>query len=848
MNKRILLNFLVLFSMLLLATNAFAILDSGQIKIFAVTEDEKGMAADLFLYSIPGDGEVAFITSNSLVGKDTQTTGNIALKIAQKKTGVAINQNNFIFDIKANASEVDGPSAGAAMTLLAYSLLSEKKIQSDIGITGTINSDGSVGMVGGVYAKAQAASEIGIKLLMIPKGEASQVIKETGKVVSINLLEYGPDNLGMKIVEVGTIDEVLKFAYSSIDSIKVDTTVTSSYFVPEAIQYKPALEPMKQLSKNYIERAKSAISDAKKELEVTTLDDATRSTFYSKIGGAERDIELAQIYLDQNYLYSAANYAFNSTLTALTIKEISANPSLLEKDSTILNSMISSLRVDIKSTEEKADFIPFDKIEWIIGAQQRIAYAKNALSTAEQVTFLPTDDSETIEEGLIKKVYDFVSAEAWTTTAKDFIIEAQKSNLKKQPMFKDDFVSQVKTKILSVEQTLIDSNIPSDIVRESQRRIDSAKISFDNNFFFAALYDAYFADSFVQAYVERKDLDPTQLLDAMEKKVSDSHNLNSFWANVYLDHAKFFLQNAIFEKSSERQNNMVANLETGYDLAILSNYIESANEIVDNYLSNNQLQDYVSSKPIIDIQYTKVDSISNYLVILLVALIILLVALITIGIKSRKRVFINYSKADKLNALLNRLDKALSQKKITDTEYFFMKKKYESEFSQMKNFASERSKITLNIDESRAKLRALERGMKDLKKHYRAGLILPTDYEKSLTEDAQEIVEIRKQISDYENELKNKRGSFNRRKSFLYSCPNDFKSSLEKSSRKRASSANKLSFSGKVSKSKKPIGARRLLHSKDSSVKGTKEIEKEQIAEEKREERERKRLIKKSKE
>ncbi|MFA5742182.1 MAG: S16 family serine protease, partial [Candidatus Izemoplasmatales bacterium] len=147
MDKRILfvaLIFIIFFG------NVFAVLDTGSLKIFAVTEDGKGMAADLRLDTFPGSGYVTFVTSNingadhPLIGNDTQTTGNIALKIAKAKlvgaaSGTDFGKYNYQFDIIANATEVDGPSAGAAMTLLAYSVLSERKIPTGVGLTGTIN-------------------------------------------------------------------------------------------------------------------------------------------------------------------------------------------------------------------------------------------------------------------------------------------------------------------------------------------------------------------------------------------------------------------------------------------------------------------------------------------------------------------------------------------------------------------------------------------------------------------------------------------------------------------------------------------------------------------------------------
>jgi uncharacterized protein len=377
-------NFIFFIILICILSFTFAILPEGEIKVFAVTEKEEGMVANLYLFTMPGTGEIAFITSNSLVGKDTQTTGNIAIELAQNKTGVFTNNNNFIFDILANASEVDGPSAGAAMTLLAYSLLSEKQLNPEIGITGTINSDGSVGAVGGIGPKALIASEIGIKLFMIPAGQAIAYISEDGKNRSVNLLTYGPEKLGLKVVEVASIDEVLDYAYKSIDSIKVDTNASTKTFIPDAINYPKELNPMLDISQGYIKRAKEAIDRAEKELELTDLDDAKRLAFYSQLGEAKRDIDLSQIYLDQNYLYSAANYSFNALITADTIRLIAQSPSLLSKTSKVLELKISNLKKEISDLKKEMVFIPINKFEWLIGAQQRIAYAENALVLVEK--------------------------------------------------------------------------------------------------------------------------------------------------------------------------------------------------------------------------------------------------------------------------------------------------------------------------------------------------------------------------------------------------------------------------------------------------------------------------------
>ncbi len=791
---------------------AFAILPSGEIKIFAVTEDERGMAADLILYTIPGTGEVAFITSNSLVGKDTQSTGNIALLIAQGKSGVLAQSKNFIFDIKANASEVDGPSAGAAMTLLAYSLLSEKIVSPDVGITGTINSDGSVGVVGGVYPKAKVASEQGIKLFMIPRGEANQIIKENDKVESINLLNYGPEKLGMKIVEVTTIDDVINYAYTNINEINVDPGQELTSFVPEAIAYKQRLAPMKEISQEYLDKARNAIDEAKKELEITNLDESIRSAYYPQLGVAERNLELSQIYLDQNYLYSAANYAFNARVLAGTIATIAANPSLLNSESNILGIKVSSLRDELISIKKEFVFIPLDNYEWVIGAQQRIAYAENALNNLKLDRPISAEEDE--QTVLFDRVYDFVSAESWLEVTADFLNEAKKSTVKKQVVFTDDIISQVDSKIKATETLLKDANVSQATLEESTRRLNAAKISFNNGFYFAALYDAYFAESFVLADLRKLSIDDLQ--PAVESLINDNKNIDSIWGSLFLDHSIFFLRNAVFEGSINRFSARDASLSTSYDLAFLAGKLEEANLRVEEYLAFTEMEDYVSNDPIIEVTYVKKDSLSPLLVGLLLLLIFLLLFLIFIGSRSSKKGFHgSINRAEKINSVLNRLDKALAHKKITQEEYFHLKKKYEDEFNLINIARSKRSKITLDLDESRAKQKALEKGLKDLKKHYKSGLILPEDYERHLSDVGSEIVEIKGHIKQFEEDLRETR----------------------KVSAKKISEMNSLKTITKQKK-KKPS---------DFDVKGTEEIGIEEMELEKKEKENRRLLLKKFK-
>ena len=66
----------------------------------------------------------------------------------------------------------DGPSAGAAITLVIYSLLTNKKIKNNFALTGEINLQGCVTAIGGLDLKILGGIRAGVKCFLYPKDNA----------------------------------------------------------------------------------------------------------------------------------------------------------------------------------------------------------------------------------------------------------------------------------------------------------------------------------------------------------------------------------------------------------------------------------------------------------------------------------------------------------------------------------------------------------------------------------------------------------------------------------------------------------------------------------------------------
>jgi hypothetical protein len=170
----------------------------------------------------PGQERI-LVQTTPLMGIVFQDAANTAVYVARNRTGVSLAGSDVIFSIEAEhqISAVDGPSAGALMTLIMISALESQPINPAVTLTGTIDRDGHIGAVGGVVEKATAAKESGKTTFLLPKenSEFVQYTKKTSSFGGFTLVEQVPErisapdyikkNIGIDVVVVDSIDDVL---------------------------------------------------------------------------------------------------------------------------------------------------------------------------------------------------------------------------------------------------------------------------------------------------------------------------------------------------------------------------------------------------------------------------------------------------------------------------------------------------------------------------------------------------------------------------------------------------------------------------------------------------------------
>ena len=297
--------------------NAVEIVKNNSVSIYvpAVERTEtgyRGVLARLETIVRPGSGHV-FIDTFPLTEIDTQSSARIAKEAVKETLGIALEDVDVYFIIRSDSPIVGGPSAGAAMATSLLAALLNLSINQSVIMTGTINLDGSIGPVGGLLEKAQAAAAGGVGLFLIPKGQRiiyeQRTEKEklplgieiiTSHPVRIDLVTYAKENWGLDVVEVENVREAL--AYFTGYEIK-----THKVTLGENIELKNA---MRELSNGFLREVRRELERVEQNLSNVFLSLREKRLVESLVQNAAEELDTAKKLFDSGLYYSASSRTF----------------------------------------------------------------------------------------------------------------------------------------------------------------------------------------------------------------------------------------------------------------------------------------------------------------------------------------------------------------------------------------------------------------------------------------------------------------------------------------------------------------------------------------------------------
>lgn len=379
MEKKRVVYLSLLFSLALLCS--LSVSAEQSMKLLAVEESALGAIgtiADLHLKTVNGKGEV-YTATFPLTEMDTQISTRVAKDIACEYADKKCNNIDFLYTIKSNSSIIGGPSGGAALAVLTVAELNGKKVDEKISITGTINSGGIIGPVGGLVQKIKAASVAGLSAVLIPKGTRYyDMMNKSNITKTIDLVEFGKD-LNITVVEVSTLGEAYSyFIHTKYVEGKIDVQVDPGYE-----------KTMKTLAEMLCSRTE--------ELKIDADENTTKE--------AENLTRKAKKSYDNKEYYASASYCFGANLLYQQVRYENLSETKLAEKIKELNSRIKNFKVK--------DYESITDLQIYMVVKERLSEAENWLVLANQsIEDYKFEDAQKDLAYANERVY---SAEVWSS-------------------------------------------------------------------------------------------------------------------------------------------------------------------------------------------------------------------------------------------------------------------------------------------------------------------------------------------------------------------------------------------------------------------------------------------------
>lgn len=153
---------------------------------------------------MPGSGDLMLTGQLGDVMKESARAGISYIRSVSSRYDIPedfFEKHDIHVHIPEGAVPKDGPSAGITMATAMLSAVTEKKVRSDLAMTGEITLRGRVLPIGGLKEKLLAAKSAGIKTVLVPKKNTVDVEELSTEITK-----------GLEIIPVENMDEVLKAA------------------------------------------------------------------------------------------------------------------------------------------------------------------------------------------------------------------------------------------------------------------------------------------------------------------------------------------------------------------------------------------------------------------------------------------------------------------------------------------------------------------------------------------------------------------------------------------------------------------------------------------------------------
>jgi len=447
-----------------------------------------------------GSGRV-FVDTLPLTQIDMQGSARLAVKVAnslvENDEECDINPYNYdyFFVVRTSSPIIGGPSAGAVMTAAVISLLENWTIDDKTVMTGMINPDGSIGPIGGIIQKIDAAYSVGATRFLIPKGQGTYIetitetVSEGGwtqiitRQVSRNVTDYAWENYGMDVKEVEDINDVLLYLTGwEFPTVQSEDRITTEDYT----------DSMKPLAINLLAEARNSYKNASSSFNNSNI--PNRYPFYYKnqvtniLNNAQQNLQESQDWFEQELYYTSTSNSFQSLIDSRFVTYACIYFNSNDKDF-----YVKSLLDEVKNLHDKkselaknSEIYGMITLQCIGAAQKRAADSEVYISEAED-----SYQSSDYLTALYKIAYamERSASVGWWINISSSFKETGEINSSMIEELAGEYIEDAQQAVIYSSVILQEMGRTSNYLNEAEELLEAAKTSREKGYPAAALFE-----------------------------------------------------------------------------------------------------------------------------------------------------------------------------------------------------------------------------------------------------------------------------------------------------------------------------------------------------------------------
>jgi uncharacterized protein len=493
----------------------------------AVASTDKGYVGVMSTITVtiqsPGSGKV-FVDTLPLTQVDMQGSARLAVKVASalvkndENCDVNPSLYDYFFVVRTDAPVIGGPSAGGIMTVATVALLQNWSLDEHTVMTGMINPDGSIGPIGGILYKIDAAYNVGVKRFLIPKGQGTylETVRETVtnngwtstqiKTVTRNVVDYVKEKgYDIQVVEVEDVVQAINnFTGYVFSSNYYDGKMKSEEYLNAFFSLSSSLL---EESQSLYENASILFTESSDNIPNRVMD-WDRFTWIYPNSEIKNFLDQAKLLKDESETWFEREMYYTSTtksfLSLINSRYVIYACNYYNTDEDDRDNYVSNLIDEVSSHHEvkknlarNSSITGFVTLQCIGGAQKRASEASDYLTLAENKY-----EQEEYLSGLeyLARANERSDSVGWWINLTSFFNETDEIHISDIDSLAIEYIEEAQQAIIYSSILLEELGTSSNYLSGAQNMLEDARTERENGYPAAALFEAL--DAITKANLE----------------------------------------------------------------------------------------------------------------------------------------------------------------------------------------------------------------------------------------------------------------------------------------------------------------------------------------------------------